>query len=72
MEHCTASSSWDQGRAVCRSSGSDEDIDSASAYDVNIGTTIPSGNLSGNDIQGLAQHLQSLGDLNRENWRRCQ
>ena len=54
--------SWDQGFAVSRSSGSDEDIDGSSDYDANIGTATPSGQLSGHDLRGLAQHLQSLGD----------
>ena len=35
--------SWDQGLAVSRSSGSDEDIDGSSDYDANIGTATPSG-----------------------------
>ena len=66
-----ASCSWDQGLAFSRSSGSDEDIDGSSDYDGNIGTASPSGQLSGPDPRGLAQHLQSFGDFNGQNWHRC-
>ena len=47
-----ASISCDQGLAVSRSSGSDEDVDGSSDYD---------------DFRGLVQHLQSLGDGNGHN-----
>lgn len=65
-EFFTASSSWDQGNAVSRASGSGDDFGSGSAYDANSGSAIP-GELSRSNVESFAQHLQSLGDLSALN-----
>ena len=59
-EFFTASNLWDQCNDLTES-GSGEDFGSGTAYDANSCGAIP-GAPSRNNIEGVAQHLQSLGD----------
>ena len=64
-EFFTASNLWDQGHAPSKS-GSGENLGSGTAYDAKGGVDIPAAP-SRSNVEGLAQHLQSLGDLSALN-----